>query len=269
MSSSLTACRPARVLPSAALADHTLVPLPLITAAAASPRAELPDVDALAENIRQIGLVQPVALRRTSGGYEVLAGHRRLAAYRRLHQWNPTDPQWTAIPAVVSRVDDEQALLMLVSAQATIKPWSPAEEAAVLRHLVDMGLTLAAIGIALHHTESWASRRVRVYRDNVLSEPVRAGQLDVGVAEELLGVRSRARRHALASRAVAERWSQQQARTEADPTRAIRVRARWLAKALGGVDLAEIDRTTLAELQALARMIEERFAPTRAGTRAA
>ena len=46
-------------------------------------RQDLGDLNGLAESIRTIGLVQPITVRqRDAGGYELVAGQRRLAAAR-------------------------------------------------------------------------------------------------------------------------------------------------------------------------------------------
>jgi ParB family chromosome partitioning protein len=58
----------------------------------------------LAASIEASGLLQPVVVRSTHGGYELIAGERRWRAVQRLG--------WPKIPAVVKEVDD-QALLTL------------------------------------------------------------------------------------------------------------------------------------------------------------
>jgi hypothetical protein len=68
------------------------------------------------------------------------------------------------------------------------------------------------VGKAVNRSYAWASKRLRVYSDSVLSGYVQAGQLSTGVAEELLILRDLATRRDFAERAVREGWSQDQAR---------------------------------------------------------
>lgn len=64
---------------------------------------------ALAESIARDGLQQPVIVRRIDGvsGWEILAGHNRVEAMRRLCK--------TDIPAIVRELDDKQAALVVVT----------------------------------------------------------------------------------------------------------------------------------------------------------
>jgi ParB family chromosome partitioning protein len=57
----------------------------------------------LAESIRQHGLLQPIKVRPTPDGYELIYGHRRVSAMRRLG--------WRTCEAVVEGVDDESSRL--------------------------------------------------------------------------------------------------------------------------------------------------------------
>lgn len=59
-------------------------------------------IDELAASIRQQGLIQPIVVREVDGGYELIAGERRLRAVRLLRQ--------ERIPAIVRRFSEEQAL---------------------------------------------------------------------------------------------------------------------------------------------------------------
>src|SRR5689334_22791346 len=86
------------------------------------PRREM-DEAALAElvaGIREHGLLQPITVRRVPGGrYEVIGGHRRLEAYRRLLAETPGNEgaeRYAAIPAheKLNVSDEEMALFGLV-----------------------------------------------------------------------------------------------------------------------------------------------------------
>ncbi|NKF24645.1 ParB/RepB/Spo0J family partition protein [Solimonas marina] len=54
-----------------------------LKASADNPRFELNDLDELAVSIKTFGILQPLAVRKTTDGYEIIAGHRRAEAAKR------------------------------------------------------------------------------------------------------------------------------------------------------------------------------------------
>lgn len=71
-------------------------------------------IQVLAENIKEMGLIQPLAVRRVKdGGLQILAGHRR---HRALSLLAKEDPAFATAPArVYDGLSDEDALLVLHS----------------------------------------------------------------------------------------------------------------------------------------------------------
>lgn len=246
------------------------IPLELVDFNGRNPRASLDEIDALADNIRTFGLLQPVLVRRVDERYELLGGHRRRAAYELLRRAEPHDVQWRTIPAVVRTATDDQADLMLISGQVHIRAWRPREEAAALERLLVAGLNLRQIGEALHRTESWASRRLRVYADSVLSGYVQTAKLNTGVAEVFLPIKDPDERRDLAERAVSEGWSQPQAKAEVrkralEPQlRDIARRAAELVDVLSSIDPSKLPPGAAKDLWLLHGRIESlaRGAPT-------
>jgi ParB/RepB/Spo0J family partition protein len=240
------------------------LPLELVDPHPNNPRRDLVEVDALAENIRAFGLLQPITVRRAGERYELLGGHRRRAAFLLLREQHPEDVQWRTIPAVVSSTDDDdRAYLMLLSGQLHNRTWRPREEAAALERLVTSGRNLRQIGEALNRTESWASKRLRVYADAVLSGYVQTGRLTTGVAEELLPVLDVDVRKRFADRAVEEAWSQDHARGE---VRALRLdkqlrevakRARELLTILSSIDPTRLPASATKDLWTLRGRIDQ------------
>lgn len=238
------------------------LPLELVDANPNNPRRALIEVDALAENIRAFGLLQPVTVRRSGERYELLGGHRRRAAFALLHEREPHEVQWRTIPAVVRTEDNsDRAFLMLLSSQLHTKQWRAREEAAALEQLVLGGRNLRQIGEVLNRTESWASRRLRVYADSVLSGYVQSGRLTSTVAEEFLPVLDVAQRKEFAERAADEDWTQDHARGQ---VRALRLdrqireiakRARDLLEILSQVDASKLPASATKDLWTLQRRI--------------
>ena len=92
---------------------------------------ELADLEA---SLKATGLLQPITVREASGGYELIAGERRLRAAERLG--------WTEIPAVVKPVDDQTLLTFALVENLQRADLNALEEAEGYQRLVgEFGLT--------------------------------------------------------------------------------------------------------------------------------
>ena len=83
------------------------IELDQIEASPPNPRQKIDGVDELAASLQEYGLLQPVVVRRMDGAYELIAGHRRLAAAKRLG--------WTQIAAVVRDETEDRAYLLTMT----------------------------------------------------------------------------------------------------------------------------------------------------------
>lgn len=92
-------------------------------------RADLGDIEGLAESIDQVGLLQPIVARRTpQGRLVIVAGHRRHAAVQRL--------RWATVPVIVRapmRPDEVLAAMLVENGQRA--GLDPIEEARALARL--------------------------------------------------------------------------------------------------------------------------------------
>jgi ParB/RepB/Spo0J family partition protein len=237
------------------------LPVDLVDENPLNPRKNLAEVDALAANIRQFGLLQPVTVRRAGERYELLGGHRRRAAFLALTAAFPFEPQWKTIPAVVRTAADAEARLMLISGQVHNRAWTPREEASVLEELA-VEHTLKQIGDMVHRGESWVSKRLRIYADSVLSGYVQSGTLQAAVAEELLLVPDPAQRREFAERAIADAWTVTHARAQVrtlkldKQLREIGRRVNELVDLLSSIEPSRIPIDAFRDLQVLRGRIE-------------
>ena len=89
----------------------------------------VPEVEpALAESIRESGLLQPVSVRRIKGGFELIAGERRLRACRMLGR--------EKIEALVYDISDEDSAIWALIENLQRSDLSPFDEAEALERLV-------------------------------------------------------------------------------------------------------------------------------------
>jgi len=144
-------------------------------------------------------------VRRVNGAYELIAGHRRLAAATQLG--------WRQIAAVVRNESDDQAYLLTLTENLQRENLSPKEEAAALEVLVrERGWSTRQVGEAVKRSHIYVSRRLRVFEDPVLAPLVLSTGLAVSMAEELLRTPDVDNRKGLAAAAADEQWTPAQAR---------------------------------------------------------
>ena len=170
-----------------------------------NPRQKVEGLDELGASLREYGLLQPVVVRRVNGAYELIAGHRRLAAAKQLG--------WGQIAAVVRNEGDDQAYLLTLTENLQREDLSPKEEAAALEVLVrERGWTTRQVGEAIKRSHTFVSRRLRVFEDAALASFVIEGKLPVATAEELLRTPDAQTRQDLARQAAELEWTAVDAR---------------------------------------------------------
>lgn len=107
------------------------------------------DMEALQElsaSIAAIGVLQPLTVRRKDGGWQVIAGRRRLAAARLA--------DLTHVPCHVCEADDELADEIALMENLHRKALSPIEVAIGFKRLQTNGLTAKEIGIKVGRSMS-------------------------------------------------------------------------------------------------------------------
>ena len=139
----------------------------------------------LADSIREHGLLQPVLVRRTADGYELLAGERRWRAARMAGVGR--------IPALVREEDSasDRLLLNLVE-NLQRENLDPIEEARGIRRLIDdFGLTQEQAAARLGKHRVAVGQALRLLSGSpALQSAVSAGAISPGHARALIGLPS-------------------------------------------------------------------------------
>jgi ParB family chromosome partitioning protein len=178
-----------------------------IDASTRNPRGSLDGIDELAASITSHGLLQPIVVRRIGDRYELIAGHRRVEAMRRLG--------WQTAPAIVRATDVDQAYILTLVENLQRADLRPTEEATALETLVrERGWTTRQVAAAIKRSQAYVSKRLRVFEDPLLAPAVLANELSVSAAEELLTL-SDSSRYELLSQAVDQHWDRQRVRAAA------------------------------------------------------
>ena len=165
------------------------------------PRRDFPkeSLTALAESIKENGLIQPVVVRQKKNGtYELAAGERRWRAAKRAGL--------ETIPAVTQDYDDRSMAEMALVENLQREDLNPVDEGLAYQKLMDdYGLTQEDISRKVGKSRPYVANMVRLL---ALPEEVKdflsKGQLTAGQARPLLGLESDAEKVQLARRIVKE-----------------------------------------------------------------
>jgi ParB family transcriptional regulator, chromosome partitioning protein len=151
---------------------------------------------ALADSIREVGVLQPVLVRPVDDGYELIAGERRWRAARRIGL--------QTIPALVRETDDATALEHALVENLHRDDLNPLEEAAAYQQLIeDFGLTHEAVASQVGRSRTSVTNSLRLLQlPPSIQKLVHEGRLSMGHARALLGTPDRAFQEELARRTV-------------------------------------------------------------------
>ena len=181
-------------------AVYAEVPIDTVVPNPRQPRTVF-DEEALAElvhSIREIGLLQPVVVRRQGSGYELIAGERRLRASR--------EAGLTHIPVIVRQTEDDALLRDALLENLHRANLNALEEAAAYSQLLaDFGCTQEELATRIGRSRPQVSNTLRLLRlPPEVQRRVAAGVLSAGHARALLSLDDPAAMEAMATRIVAE-----------------------------------------------------------------
>ncbi len=135
----------------------------------------------LTASIKANGLLEPILVQPLEDGrYQILNGHYRVRAVRRLRQ-----------KEILSRVyhcNRRTALVIFCTANLLTKNLSPLEEAMMMSGLIkEAGFSLAQVGELWGHSKSWVSRRLKLLTvlDPQVKKELEQGSLRPRLAQEL------------------------------------------------------------------------------------
>lgn len=191
---------PLSAVPGMALRDVSvsdIVPNPR------QPRTEF-DPDALAElsaSLREVGFLQPIVVRRSGEGFELVAGERRLRA--------AAEAGFTAVPALVRDTPDDALLRDALLENLHRVQLNALEEAAAYQQLLeDFGCTQEELANRLGKSRPAVTNSLRLLRlPATVQRRVAAGVLSAGHARALVALDSPDQAEVLANRVVVEGMS--------------------------------------------------------------
>jgi ParB family transcriptional regulator, chromosome partitioning protein len=155
-------------------------------------------LSALADSIREVGVLQPVLVRPADDGYELIAGERRWRAARRAGL--------QAIPALIRTTDDASTLEHALVENVHRADLNALEEAAAYQQLIeDFGLTHEQVAARVGRSRVAITNTLRLLQlPPAIQKMIQDDTLKGGHARALLGTPDRAFQEQLARRVVNE-----------------------------------------------------------------
>jgi ParB family chromosome partitioning protein len=167
------------------------------------PRRSFPEagIKELAASIREVGILQPLVVRSTSEGFELIAGERRLRAAK--------EAGLDRVPVLIRQAGENESMELALVENLQREDLNPLETAAAYQTLMDgFGLSKEQLANRLGKSRAAVTNTLRLAR---LPERLRAhleeGKLTEGHARALLGLETEEQMVHLAQRIQAERLS--------------------------------------------------------------
>jgi ParB family chromosome partitioning protein len=162
-------------------------------------RFDLEALGTLAESIRRHGLLQPLVVRRTEAGYELIAGERRLRAAR--------EAGLDEVPVTIRDAEPPERLELALIENLQREELTPLEQAEAYRTLLEVyGLTQDEVARRVGKSRPAIANALRLL---ALPEAVKAqlegGELSAGHARAVLAVDGEAARVAFAREIAAQK----------------------------------------------------------------
>jgi ParB family chromosome partitioning protein len=156
------------------------------------------ELSELSESIKEFGLLQPIVVRESGDGYELIMGERRLRAARLAGV--------ARIPAIVRHTEDDAMLRDALLENIHRVQLHPLEEAAAYQQLIDeFGVTHEELAQRIKRSRPAISNTIRLLKlPTRVQNRVAAGVLSGSHARALLSLDDSDAQEALATRIVAE-----------------------------------------------------------------
>ena len=158
-------------------------------------------LEALAESIRQAGVLQPLLVVENGARYRIVAGERRYRAARMAGL--------QSVPCVVRDMTEQERMEAALIENLQREDLNPIEEAAGIRALMEeCGYTQELAAKRVGRSRPAVANLLRLLQlPESIRELVKAGELSAGHARVLAGLADESRQLALAERAVREGMS--------------------------------------------------------------
>jgi ParB family transcriptional regulator, chromosome partitioning protein len=179
------------------------LPVSAIRPNSRQPRNSFPEagIRELAASIREVGILQPLVVRSTPSGFELIAGERRLRAAR--------EAGLERVPVLIRQAGENESMELALVENLQRENLSPLETAAAYQALMDgFGLSKDQLARRLGKSRAAVTNTLRLVQ---LPEGIQGllgeGRISEGHARALLGLESEEQMTALARKVADEKLS--------------------------------------------------------------
>ncbi|MHC1723403.1 MAG: ParB/RepB/Spo0J family partition protein [Aminipila sp.] len=164
------------------------------------PRKRFDDekIDELATSIETYGVIQPIVLRKSDVGYEIIAGERRWRAARKANL--------KKVPCILKELTEEENMVISIIENMQREDLNPIEEAEALQQMIErFGLSQEQVSKSVGKSRPYITNALRLLK---LPFEVRAyvleGKLTNGHARAIAGIEDETMQVVVADKAVEE-----------------------------------------------------------------
>lgn len=161
-------------------------------------------LEELAESIKEHGLIQPLVVRKSPNGYEIVAGERRWRAARKIGI--------REIPAIVRELSDEENMLLAIIENMQREDLDPIEEAEGINQMIERyGLSQEQVSKSLGKSRPYITNQLRLLKlPKQIRRMVSEGKLSSGHVRALITIDNEDKQIKLAIQAVEQGLSVRQ-----------------------------------------------------------
>jgi ParB family chromosome partitioning protein len=158
-------------------------------------------LDDLATSIKEHGILQPLIVTRTSDGYELIAGERRLRAAKKLGL--------KEVPAIIRRADDQKKLEWAIIENIQRSDLNPVELAESYHQLSEeFNLSQEELAKSLGKARSTIANTLRILKlPAEIQKAIAEGAISEGHAKVLLGLDTEVKQQVLFKKIIANQLS--------------------------------------------------------------
>lgn len=179
------------------------IPVSAISPNTHQPRRTFPDtsIRELAASIREVGILQPLVVRPTESGFEIIAGERRLRAAKHAGI--------ERVPVLIRQAAENESMEMALVENLQREDLNPLETAAAYQALIDsFGLSKEQLALRLGKSRAAVTNTLRLMQlPDTIRTWLQEGNLTEGHARALLGLESEEQMLQVAERVRAEKLS--------------------------------------------------------------
>ena len=161
-------------------------------------------LEELADSIREHGLIQPLVVRKSTNGYEIVAGERRWRAARKIGI--------KKIPAIVRELSDEENMLLAIIENMQREDLDPIEEAEGISQMIETyGLSQEQVSKSLGKSRPYITNQLRLLKlPEEIRKMVSDGRLSSGHVRALITIDDEEKQIKLSVQAVEQGLSVRQ-----------------------------------------------------------